>query len=203
MVRTIRVWAVLPVAIIFAAVVFRLSWNIPNSVTRDQVLWSLAIVASAVGFILLIRFLSSSIPLARLMSPRIRIGIISGLTIGLVIATVYLCQHVPASLAIISKVVLGLAVAVNASGYLLLAILVKPGLILRMPSHLFRIGVSVVMTAALTCLTIHTVRFLMSPEAVYIQSKIMAILLLASLITAYPLVLKYIWSVWRCIKRFN
>jgi tellurite resistance protein TehA-like permease len=60
-----------------------------------------------------------------------------------------------------------------------------------------RIGVTVVVTLALTALTIHTIRFLPSPEAAHPFSQVMAILLLAALIAVYPLILKYIWGVWR------
>ena len=60
-----------------------------------------------------------------------------------------------------------------------------------------RIGVTAVVTAALVTLTIHTIRFLPSPEAIHIQSKVMAILLLAALSSVYPIILKYIWRVWR------
>jgi hypothetical protein len=132
-----------------------------------------------------------------------RTGIITGTTIGLVIATVYLYYQIPVSIAIISKVVLGLAIAVNASGYLLLVLLIKPGLISRLKTRPVRVGGSAVITAALTCSIIHAIRFLPSPEAFYVQSKAMAILFLAALIAVCPLILKYIWCVWRGKKTEN
>jgi len=194
---SLRVWAMLPLTIIFGAVVFRMSWNIPADVAPGQVFWWLAICATVTGYFFILRFLSRPVSMERLKVPWIRAGTISGTTIGLVIATVYLYHQIPVSIAVISKIVLGLAIAVNASGYFLLALLIKPSLISQLKTQPVRVGVSAVITAALTCLTIHTIRFLPSPEAVYVQSKVMSILLLAALIAVYPLILKYIWHVWR------
>ncbi len=194
---SLRVWAMLPLTLIFGAVIFRMSWNIPADITPGQVFWWLAICATATGYFFILRFLSQPVSVERLKVPWIRAGTISGTTIGLVAATVYLYHQIPVSIAVISKVILGLAIAVNASGYCLLVFLIKPSLISRLKTRPVRVGISAIITAGLTCLTIHTIRFLAPPEAVYIQSKVMAILLLAALIAVYPLILKYIWYVWR------
>jgi hypothetical protein len=115
----------------------------------------------------------------------------------MVIATVYLFQQASTATAVISKIVLGLAIAVNICGYFLAVILIKPDIIARLKTGTVRAGVTTAMTMALVCLTIHTVRFIPSPEVMQIQSKVMAMLLLASLIATYPLVLKYFWCAWR------
>jgi hypothetical protein len=195
--KSLRIWAIAPLTLIFGALVFRMSWNIRVTVVPEQFGWWLAIGATVAGYLFIIRFLSRPVSRDGLQTPGIRAGMISGTATGLVIATVYLYHQIPGSIAVISQVVLGLAIFVNASGYLLLVLLIKPGLILRLRTRLVRVGVSVVVAAALTSLTIHTMRFLPSPEAVYLQSKVMAILLLAALIAVSPLILSYFWLVWR------
>ena len=189
---SLRMWLVLPLTIIFGAAVFRMIWNIPVSS-----FWWLAIGATVTGYFFILRFFSRPVSMERLKAPWIRVGATAGISAGLVVATVYLYSQVPASIAVISRVILRLAIFVNASGYFFLVLLIKPGIILRLKTRPVRVGVTTVITAALVCLTMHTIRFLPSPEALYIQSKVMAILLLAALIAVYPLILKYIWGVWR------
>ena len=92
---------------------------------------------------------------------------------------------------------MGLAIGVAAGGYFFLLLLIRPGLTQRLKSRLARIGVTAIVTGGLAALTIHTIRFLPSPEAAHPFSKVMAILLLAALISFYPVVLKYIRAVWR------
>ena len=191
----LRVWVILPLSLLFGAVAFRLSWNIPAS--PHPSLWCLAIGGIITGYCFILRFLSQPVTLERLVKPWFRWGAVAGITASLVSATVYLYHQVPLSIAVISKIVLGLAIFVNVSGYLFLVVLFKPGLIHRLKTRPARLGVTVFITAALTCLTIHTIRFLPSPEAAYLQSKIMAVLLLAALTTVHPLVLRYIWREWR------
>lgn len=194
----LRVWGILPLTIIFSAVVFRLTWNIPYSVaTVSKVLWGLAIGVTSSGYFFLLHFLIWPSLTKKLKTRAVRVGATAGVTAALVIATVYLVQQIPVSIATISKVVLGLAIAVVVAGYFLLLLLIRPGLLEKLKTRPVRIGVTAVVTAALVTLTIHTIRFLPSPEAIYLQSKVMAILLLAALISVYPLVLQYIWSVWR------
>jgi hypothetical protein len=194
----LRVWTILPLTIIFGAVVFRLSWNILfATATASQALWGIVTGATAAGYFFILRFLSRPVPTEKLTSPKSRAGTIALVASGVGIATAYLIQKTPLSIAPISKVVLGLSFAVVAGGYFFLALLIKPRLVSRLKTRPVRIGVTVVVTLALTALTIHTIRFLPSPEAAHPFSQVMAILLLAALIAVYPLILKYIWGVWR------
>jgi hypothetical protein len=186
-----------PLTLIFMALVFRMSWNIPVTVVPEQVGWWLAIGATVTGYLFILRYLSRPVSVARLKTPGVRAGTISGTAAGLIVATVYLYHQVPGSIAVISRVVLGLAILVNAGGYFLLVLLIKPGLISRLRVQPVRVGVSVIVGAALASLAMHTMRFLPSPEAVYLQSRVMAVLLLAALIAVTPLILRYIWFVWR------
>ena len=194
----LRVWGILPLTIIFSAAAFRLTWNIPVSVTTaSKVPWGLAIGITIIGYFFLLRLLIKPGLAKNLKTETVRTGAIVGVTAAVGAATVYLSQKIPYSIATISKVVLGLAIAVVVAGYFLLLLLIRPGLMEKLKSRPVRIGVTAVITAALVTLTIHTIRFLPSPEAIYIQSKVMAILLLAALISVYPLILRYIWTHWR------
>ncbi len=197
----LRVWTTLPLTIIFAAAAFRVSWNIIFATTpTSQVLWGIVIGATATGYFLILRFLSRPVPAEKLTSYRARAGTITLVASAIGIATAYLIQKTPLSIASISKLVLGLSFAVVAGGYIFLVLLIKPRLIDRLKTRAVRIGVTTVVTMALTTLTIHTIRFLPSPEAAHPFSQVMAILLLAALIAVYPLILKYIWYVWRAKK---
>jgi hypothetical protein len=194
----LRVWTILPLTIIFGAAAFRLSWNILFSVTTaSQVLWGIVTGVTVTGYFFILRFLSRPVPTEKLTSPRARAGAIAFISSGLGIATAYLIQKIPYSIAPVSKVVVGLSFAVVVGGYLFLVLLIKPKLINKLKTRPARIGVTVVVTLALTTLTIHTIRFLPSPDAAHPFSQAMAILLLAALIAVYPLILKYIWRVWR------
>jgi hypothetical protein len=198
----LRVWTILPLTIIFGAAAFRLSWNIFFSTsTTSQVLWGIVIGATATGYFFILRFLSRPVPTEKLTSRRTRGGTIAFVASGAAIATVYLIQQIPFSIAPISKVVVGLSFAVVAGGYIFLVLLIKPKLVSRLKTRPVRIGVSVVLSLALTTLTIHTIRFLPSPEADHPFSQVMAILLLAALIATYPLILRYILRVWRAEER--
>ncbi len=194
----LRAWTILPLTIIFGAAVFRLSWNIIfATATRSQVLWGVVTGATAAGYFFILRFLSRPVPTEKLTSRKPRAGAIAFVASGVAIATAYLIQQTPLSIAPISKVVLGLSSAVVVGGYFFLVLLIKPRLLSKLKNRLVRIGVTVVVSLALTTLTIHTIRFLPSPDAVHPFSQAMAILLLAALIAVYPLILKYIWRVWR------
>jgi hypothetical protein len=194
----LRVWTILPLSIIFGAAAFRLSWNIFfSTATASQVLGGIAIGATATGYFFILRFLSRPVPTEKLTSRKSRGGTIAFVASGVAIATVYLIQQTPLSIAPISKVVLGLSLAVVVGGYFFLVLLIKPSLMNRLKTRLVRVGVSVVVSLALVTLSIHTARFLPSPEADHPFSQVMAILLLAALIATYPLILRYIWGVWR------
>ncbi len=194
----LRVWTILPLTIIFGAAAFRLSWNIFfATATTSQVLWGIVTGATAAGYFFTLRLLSRPVPTEKLTSRKSRAGAIAFVASGVAIATAYLIQKTPLSIAPISRVVLGLSFAVVAGGYVFLVLLLKPRLISKLKTRLVRIGVTVVVTLALTTLTIHTIRFLLSPDAAHPFSQVMAILLLAALIAVYPLILKYIWRVWR------
>jgi hypothetical protein len=194
----LRVWTILPLTIIFAAAAFRLSWNIIfATATESQALWGIVTGATMAGYFIILRFLSRPVLTEKLTSPRARAGTIAFVASGVAIATAYLIQKTPLSIAPVSKVVLSLSFAVVTGGYVFLVLLIKPRLLSRLKTRLVRIGVSLVVSLALTTLTIHTIRFLPSPEAAHPFSQVMAILLLAALIAVYPLILKYIWRVWR------
>ena len=111
-------------------------------------------------------------------------------------AIVRLAWMIPYSVATVSKVVLVLAMAVTVGGLIfVINLLAKPGS-RKLKSQPVRIGITAVATAGLICLTIHTIRFLPSPEAAALFSKVLAILLLAALASAYPLLLRFVWSAW-------
>ena len=61
----------------------------------------------------------------------------------------------------------------------------------KLKSRPVRIGVTAAVTGGLVALTLHTIRFLPSPEAAHILSKVLAILLLAALISIYPIILRF------------
>lgn len=198
----LRVWTILPLTIIISAAVFRLTWNIPYSIaTVSKVLWGLAIGVTSSGYLFLLHLLIRPSLMEKLKTRAVRIGATAVVTAALGIATFYLAQKIPYSVATISKVVLGLSIAVVIAGYFFLLLLIRPGLMEKLKTRTVRIGVTAVVTTALVTLTIHTIRFLPSPEAILLQSKVMAILLLAALISAYPLILRYIWTVWKAEDR--
>ena len=116
---------------------------------------------------------------------------------GLAAATAYLARHAPSAIAPVSRVIVGLSLVVVASGYFFLVLLIRPGLITSLKARPLRAGITVVISAALVTLSIHTARFLPSPEAAHLFSRVMAVLLLAALACVYPLILKYVWGVWR------
>jgi len=190
------VWAILPLTLLFGAVIFRLTWDFSYTAAIGRVALSLAITGIIVAYVFIFRLLIKPDPFKKL-TPALRRGTIVGVSAGLAAATAYLVQMVPFSIAPISKVVLGLALVVVASGYFSLVLLIRPGLITSLKARPSRAGVTVVATIALVTLAIHTARFLPSPEAAHPFSRVMAILLLAALISFYPLILKYIWRIWR------
>jgi hypothetical protein len=194
----LRVWTILPLTIIFGAAAFRLSWNVIFATAESsKVLWGLVIGATAVGYFASLRLLYRPVPTEKLRGRRMRMGAIACIASGLGIATAYLIQKTPLSIAPVSKLVLGLSFAVVAGGYFFLVLLVRPGLFQKLKTRPVRIGVSAVVTMALVTLSIHTARFLPSPLAAHPFSQTMAILLLAALIATYPLILIYIWRVWK------
>ena len=188
----------MPLTIIFGAAAFRLSWNIPYSIaTVSKGLLGLAIGATVGGYFFLLCLLIRPSQTKKLKPQTMRIGAIAGVTAALSVATAYLIQNISVSIATISKVVLGLSIAVVVAGYFSLLLLIRLGLMERLKTQTVRRGVTIVVTIALVNLTIHTIRFMPSPEAALLQSKIMAILLLAATAAAHPVILRYIWSVWR------
>ena len=194
----LRLWAMLPLTLIFGAVVFRMSWNVTTFFgASGETIWWLAIAGAATGYYCGIRLLSRPISMNSLNLIGIRLAVIIGVAISLIMGSIYLYHQMSATIAVISKVVLGTAIFTNVGGYLFLVLLIRPKLSSGVESRPLRIGMTSIMTIGLVSLTIHTIRFLPSPEAAYIQSKLMAVLLLAALIAVYPLVIKYIWCVWR------
>ena len=113
----LRVWAILPLTIIFGAAAFRLSWNVLfSTASSSKVLWGLVIGAIVVGYFFSLRLLSRPVPAERLKGRGMRIGTIACIGSGLGIATAYLIQKTPLSIAPISKGVLGLSLAVGIAG---------------------------------------------------------------------------------------
>lgn len=192
-----RLKAIPPLTLILGAVIYRMSWNISSSGAPDEILWWLTIGGTAAGYYFGIRFLSRPVSMDGVSSFRVKLAVIIGISISLILGSIYLYHQAPATIAVISKIVLGTAVTANVGGYLFLVLLIKPELSSGIKNRTLRIIMSAMMTLGLISLTIHTFRFLPSPEAALIQSKAMAILLLAALITVYPLVLEFIWRVWR------
>jgi len=194
----IRLRAIPSLTIIMGAVIYRMSWNATTSVgASGETIWWLAIAGAVMGYCFGIRFLSRPIFMNSLNSFGVRLAVIMGVAISLVMGSIYLYHQIPATIAVISKVVLGTAIFANVGGYLFLVLLIRPELSSGIESRPLRIGISSIVTIGLVSLTIHTIRFLPSPEAVYTQSKVMAILLLAALTSAYPLVIEFVWQIWR------
>jgi len=127
----------------------------------------------------------------------LRIWAVVPLTLIFSAATVRLAWNIPYSVATISKVILALSIAVTLICYtFILRLLTSPGWE-KLKSRPVRIGITAVVTGGLVALTLHTIRFLPSPEAAHILSKVLAILLLAALISVYPIILRFIWTAWK------
>ncbi len=125
----------------------------------------------------------------------LRIWAIAPLTLIFSAATARLAWNIPYSIATISKVILALSIAVTLICYaFILRLLISPDWE-KLKSRPVRIGVTAAVTGGLVALTLHTIRFLPSPEASpYPVSKVLAILLLAALISVYPIILRFIWT---------
>ncbi len=82
---------------------------------------------------------------------------------------------------------------------LFLYLTIKPG-VKKLKSLPVRTGVTLIVTATLISGIIHFIRFVPSPEATLPLSVIIATLLLLAGISAYLLVLRLIWSVWKAGK---
>ena len=79
---------------------------------------------------------------------------------------------------------------------LLLYLTIKPN-VKKLKSLPVVIGVTVIITAVLISGIIHFIRFVPSPEAASPLSVVIASLLLVGGISAYPLVIRVIWSIWK------
>ena len=96
-----------------------------------------------------------------------------------------------------SLAIIILLILVTLGIYALLAYLtIKPS-VKKLKSLPVSIGVTVIVTAALTSGIIHFVRFVPSPEAASPLSVVIASLLLVGSISAYLLALRVIWSIWK------
>ena len=90
--------------------------------------------------------------------------------------------------------ILALSIAVPLNCYaFILRLLISPDWE-KLKSRPVRIGVTAAVTGGLVALTLNPIRFLPSPEAAHILSKVLAILLLAALISVYPIILRFIWT---------
>ena len=79
---------------------------------------------------------------------------------------------------------------------LFLYLTIKPS-VKKLKSLPVSIGVTIIGTAALISGVIHFVRFVPSPEAALPLSVVIASLLLAGGVSAYSLVLRVIWPIWK------
>ena len=193
----LRVWTILPLTLLFGAVIFRLTWDFPYAAATGRAALSLAIAGITVAYVFIVRFLTAPTHFKKITPAVLRKGTIAGVSAGLAAATIYLARHAPSATAPVSRVIVGLSLVVVASGYFFLVLLMRPNLITSLKARPLRAGATVVISAALITLSIHTARFLPSPEAAHPASQVMAVLLLAALACVYPLILKYVWCVWR------
>ena len=96
-----------------------------------------------------------------------------------------------------SLVIITLLILVTLGIYALLVYLtIKPS-VKKLRSLPVSLGVTVIGTAALISGVIHFVRFVPSPEAASPLSVVIASLFLAGGISAYSLVLRVIWPIWK------
>jgi len=127
----------------------------------------------------------------------LRIWFIVSITLALSAVIVRLAWEVTLTTAVGSMVIIILLIVVTLGIYaLLLYLAIKPSL-KKLKSLPVRTGVTVIITAALISGIIHFVRFVPSPEAASPLSVVIASLLLVGGISAYLLVLRVIWSIWK------
>jgi uncharacterized membrane protein len=99
-------------------------------------------------------------------------------------------------------IIILLILAVLGTYALLLYLTIRPSL-KKLKSLPAAILVTLIATGAITGGVIHFFRFVLSSNPIFSLGVIVAILLLAVLVSAYLLVLWFIWSVWKAGKKNN
>ncbi len=126
-----------------------------------------------------------------------RIWFMVSITPALAAAVVRLVWELTVARAVGTWVIVILLILVTLGIYaLLLYLTIKPS-VRKLKSLPVGTGVTIIVTAALISGIIHFVRFVPSPEAASPLSVIIASLLLAAGISAYLLVIRVIWSIWK------
>ena len=127
----------------------------------------------------------------------LRIWVMASVALFLSAVIVRLVWEVTAITSAGSLAIIALLILVTLGMYaLLLYLTIKPS-VKKLKSLPISLGVIVIGIAALISGIIHFVRFVPSPEAASPLSVVIASLLLAGGISAYLLILRVIWSVWK------
>ncbi len=127
----------------------------------------------------------------------LRIWLMVSITPALGAVVVRLVWELTIATAVGTWVIIILLILVTLVIYaLLLYLTIKPNL-KKLKSLPVGIGVTVIITAALISGIIHFIRFVPSPEAALPLSVVIASLLLVGGISAYALVIRVIWSIWK------
>jgi len=127
----------------------------------------------------------------------LKIWLIVTLTLALIAGIISLVWNVTVTTSAGSMVVIILLIlAVLGTYALLLYLTIRPSL-KKLKSLPAAILFTLIATGAITGGAIHFFRFVLSSAPIFPLGVIVAILLLAVLVSAYLLVLWFIWSVWR------
>ena len=127
----------------------------------------------------------------------LRIWLMVSITPALGAVVIRLVWELTIATAVGTWVIIILLILVTLGIYaLLLYLTIKPNL-KKLKSLPVGIGVTVIITAVLISGIIHFIRFVPSPEAASPLSVVIASLLLVGGISAYSLVIRVIWSIWK------
>jgi hypothetical protein len=190
---SLRKWTLLPLSLIFAAGLLDFGGNIAAAqTTRDGFLWGLATGGIVNGYFMA-RYAILN-PKLGLGMRKVRIGLAVGTAAALVAGTVWLAffagYDYPAA-----PVTFGFALAALVGGWLLLPLLIRPGLAGRLATRPVRVlatVLSVMMAVAFGMFAAH-----MWDWIVLLAGRVLVGLLLAALLSAVWLVPAYVWGVWR------
>ena len=127
----------------------------------------------------------------------LRVWLMVSVTLTLAAVVVRLVWEITTTTAVGSLVIIILLILVTLGIYaLLLYLTIKPS-VKKLKSLPVSLGVTVIVTAAAIGGIIHFIRFVPSPEAASPLSVVIASLLLVGGISACPLALRVIWSIWK------
>ena len=127
----------------------------------------------------------------------LRIWLIAAVTLALAAVVIRLVWELTTATAVGTWVIIILLTLVILGIYALVVyLLIKPS-VKKLKSLPVGIGVTVIVTATLISGIIHFIRFVPSPEAASPLSVVIASLLLVGGISAYLLVIRVIWSIWK------